>query len=492
MKGRIGVLNSRKRFKQVILTVVVLILTFSIVLSLPQSIKTSKIQKIATNTLNSNTQKTIARGADDVIWDKTYGGVEDDFAYCVKKTTDGGFIITGFTESFSTGGKDVWLIKTDENGDKEWEKTFGGIEDDVGYWVEIAYDGGYIIVGYTRSYGAGEDDLWLIKTDAFGNEEWNKIFGGLFEWSYERGYYVVQTTDVGYIILGYTGIITSYSIWLIKTDENGTIQCNKTYSLGWTNIGYCIQQTTDGGYIIAGFIKDYDEPRGGHCLIKTDENFNKQWGNMYADWVRFDERGSWVEQTNDGGYILVGGNEPHKSYTESTDVWLIKTNSNGDYEWKKTFGGEGYDNGYFIDNTTDGGYIIIGRTSSYGAGSDDIWLIKTDENGDKEWDKTYGGKSSDKGLCGVQITDKEYIIMGNTESYGAGSTDVWLLKVSIEDNGLVNRVFGDDYVVIFIALGALVLLAALLVKYFNLRMIRKQTEQPKKEEEWEGVFFKDK
>lgn len=358
-------------------------------------------------------------------WMKTHGGSNIDVGYCVQQTTDGGYIISGYTRSYGANGHNIWLIKTDSSGNELWNNTFGGSNDDEGESVQQTTDGGYIVTGWTKSYGSGGKDLWLIKTDSQGNEEWNKIFGGAYD---DGGTTVQQTTDDGYIISGYTSSYGTGSVdaWLIKTDELGNQEWNKTLG-GYSSDGaWCVQQTTDGGYVLTGWTFSLGPGYVGNAwLVKTDYGGNQQWSNAFGgDDV---DRGYYVQQTTDSGFIITG-------YTSSfgaglDDVLLIKTDSSGNEQWVKTYGGTGRDYGYCVEQTINGGYIITGYTLSYGAGGDDVWLIKTNAEGEKLWDQTYGGVNSDVGYHVQQTTDTGYIITGHTLSYGAGLHDVWLIKI---------------------------------------------------------------
>jgi len=314
----------------------------------------------------------IQRGDSHNWFVKTFGGSESDVGTSVQQTTNGGYIISGYTYSFGNGKSDVWLIKTDSQGNEEWNQTFGGSGYEFGHSVQQTTDGGYIITGGTNSFGNGNFDVWLIKTDSQGNEEWNKTFGGS---NNDSGYSVQQTTDGGYIITGFTESDNGYDdVWLIKTDSQGNEEWNKTFSGSKHDRGHSVQQTTDGGYIITG----YTESDNGWnvWLIKTDSQGTEEWSKTFGGSP--DDRGYSVQQTTDGGYIIGGGT---RFGIGDFDVWLIKTDSGGNEEWNKTFRGSGMDNGNSVQQTTDGGYIITGSTSSFGNGEDDVWLIKTDSEG---------------------------------------------------------------------------------------------------------------
>ena len=369
---------------------------------------------------------------------KTYGGKENDFGYSVKQTTDGGYILTGSTNSFGNGNYDVYLIKTNSQGTEEWNKTLGGSNQEGGYSVQQTTDGGYIVTGNTYSYGNGEYDVWLIKTDSQGIIEWNKTFGGS---EYDDGRSVQQTTDGGYIITGKTDSFGNggYDVYLIKTNSNGNEEWNKTFGGSNWDVGNSVQQTTDGGYIITGYTFSFGNVNGQNdvWLIKTDSNGNEEWNQTFGG--SQNEYGSSVQQTTDGGYIITGSTV----YTENFDgdVLLIKTNSEGIEEWNKTFGGSNTDFGNSVQQTVDGGYIISGYTivdynPRWGNSNVDVYLIKTNSNGNEEWNKTFGGNKSDRGHSVQQTTDGGYIITGSTSSFGSFThdSDIWLIKTDSEGN----------------------------------------------------------
>ena len=358
----------------------------------------------------------------DTLWTQAFGGIGGENGYSVQQTSDGGYIIAGRTNSYGAGLYDVYLIKTDENGNEQWFQPLGGYHNDGGYSVQQTSDGGYIIAGYTYSYGAGSADVYLIKTDENGNEQWSQTFGGIY---HDEAWCVQQTSDGGYIIVGWGYSYTAgcEDVYLIKTDENG----NETWfqTLGGSDLdeAWCVQQTSDGGYIIAGTtgsILNLDV-----YLIKTDAHGNEIWSQTFGgndtDW------GWCVQQTSDGGYIITG-------YTNSygaggADVYLIKTDAQGNEQWSQTFGGSNYDYGFSVQQTSDGGYIIAGSTYCFGALGADFYLIKTNENGNESWFQIFDGSELDEAWCVQQTSDGGYIIAGTT---GAGLSNVWLIRVESE------------------------------------------------------------
>ena len=356
-----------------------------------------------------------------------FGGNQEDLGFSVQQTTDGGYIITGYTWSYGNGEEDIWLIKTDSQGNEEWNQTYGGNEDDKGFSVQQTTDGGYIITGFTDSYGSGEFDIWLVKTDSQGNEEWNQTIGGTED---DEGFSVQQTTDGGYILTGYTLSFANgeEDIWLIKTDSQGNEEWNQTFGGSEDDYGYSVKQTTDGGYIITGYLSNIENNSYDVWLIKTDSQGNEEWNQTFGG--DEDDYGYFVKQTTDGGYIITGGTQSYGSGEQ--DVWLVKTNSQGNEEWNQTFGGTDGESSFSVKQTTDGGYIITGGTRSYGLGSSDVWLIKTDGQGNEEWNQTLGGSYNDFGYSVDQTTDGGYIITGGIESPVYGRYDICLIKTDSE------------------------------------------------------------
>ena len=377
-------------------------------------------------------------------WNRTFGGAGDDYGYSVQQTADGGYILAGDTRSYGAGDADIWLIKTDSKGNEQWSRTFGGAEADLldRGAVRQTSDGGYVITGYTYSYGAGADDadVWLIKTDENGNEQWNRTFGGEgLDW----GHSVRQTSDGGYVIAG--RIIPPYAgaradAWLIKTDSNGAEEWNMTFGAGGCEYAASVQQTADDGYIMTGRTTSFGAIEADAWLIRTDSDGIEEWNRTFGG-ANYDY-GYSVQQTSDGGYVIAGSTNGRQ------DVWLIKTRPDGTEEWNTIFGFGSpakADEGYSVQQTSDGGYIIAGYTESYGtAGSADVWLIRTDSDGIEQWNMTIGGAGLEKGYSVHQTADGGYIVTGFTSSYGAGGYDLWVIKLSTpivwQFEGLINPI----------------------------------------------------
>ena len=305
-------------------------------------------------------------------WIATLGGSDGDDGESVLQTPDGGYIVVGMTYSYGAGNSDVWLVKADASGNKLWDRTFGGSEWDFASSVQPTADGGYIILGQTESYGAGGTDAWLIKTDPEGNPAWDKTFGGE-DW--DLAYSVTPTLDGGYVFTGatFSGQTGSEDLWLVKTDAAGNKLWDRTFGGPDIDVGRSVLQNSDGGLVVAG-------------------------------WITADTLG----------------------YRE---VWLVKTDAEGNEVWDRQFGGAEDDLGFAVRQTTDGGYVIAGMTyDSKGESRDDVLLVKTDGDGNKVWDRVFAWARWEDGVAVQQTSDGAYIVAGYTDSFGEGYSDVPLIK----------------------------------------------------------------
>jgi hypothetical protein len=372
-------------------------------------------------------------------WNKTYGGDRPDIAYSAQQTNDSGYVIAGQTSSFGAGGTDFYLAKTDLNGNMQWNKTYGGTSQDEAYAVRQTIDGGYVLAGGTSSFGARFSDFWMVKTDSNGNVQWNKTYGGL---RLDVAYSIQQTSDLGYIVAGSTNSFGSGNndFWLIKTDPDGEMQWDKTYGGLYDDVAYSVQQTSDGGYVVCGFTGSFGAGYEDFWLVKTDSNGNMAWNRTYGG--KNSDYAYSVQQTSDNGYIMAGDTY---SLGAGLEVWLVKTDFSGNMQWNKNYGGSLDDGAYAVQQTRDGGYIIAGFTDSF-TNNRDIWLIKTDSSGNVEWNRTYGGKEKDEACAVQQTNDGGFMIAGTTYSFGATwDPDFWLIKLTerrlaadINGDGIVN------------------------------------------------------
>ena len=361
-------------------------------------------------------------------WSRTYGGPEPDWGYSMVQMNDGGYAIAGMTESFGAGGQDFWLVRTDTAGNLLWNKTYGGIGDDWGYSVVQTTDGGYALAGSTWSFGEGATDCWLVKTDASGDMQWSKTYGG---GNKDYGHFVVQTGDGGYAIAGNTGSFGAgaYDFWLVKTDSAGNMQWNETYGGEDYEESFSMIQTDDGGYALVGYTRSFGAGNEDFWLVKTDSAGNMQWNETYGGGNK--DYAYSLTQTGDGGYTIAGHTRSFGA--GDYDFWLVKTDGSGNMTWSQTYGGIDSDSVHSLIQTSDGGYAITGQTQSLGAGSSDLWLVKTDSAGNMQWNETYGGEDLDSGYSVVQTGDGGYAIAGCTVSYGAGDRDFWLIKLASEE-----------------------------------------------------------
>lgn len=403
-----------------------------------------------------------------IEWQRSFGGTGFDYCHKTVPTSDGGYIAVGATRSANSGdvgnnqgGSDCWILKLDADGDIEWQRTLGGSDNESALSVWQTSDGGYIVGAQTKSDDGdvsghhGNDDYWIIKLTATGDLEWQRTYGGSAN---EILGSVYQTSDGGYFVCGLTGSNNGdvsgnhglTDIWVLKLDNTGAIEWQKT--LGGSDFDYANQasQTADGGYIISGYTRSIDGDlsfsRGESdiWIIKLDEQGEVEWKNTFGG--NMTDVSTSIKQTSDGGYAVIGftlstGGDV-TTHHGSADIWVLKLDSAGSLEWQRTFGGTQSEIGTSIQLTNDGGFILIGNSSSSDGqvsenqGSLDCWLVRLDALGDIVWQKTFGGSDDDQGFSAVQASDGGFIFCAGVYSNDGdvsghhGNADFWVVKLS--------------------------------------------------------------
>ncbi len=309
-------------------------------------------------------------------WDEVFGQNGPDIANSIIQTKDGGYVVAGFTWTIYARKQDIWIIKLYENGNIEWDKTFDEDENDIAYSLAQTEDGGYIVAGSTGLKLWGETNCWVIKLDAKGNMEWENNFGGT---GWDGIYSIIQTKDGSFIT---TGCVWSKGagrgdVRVAKLNKRGDLVWDKTFGGSENDEAYSIIQTNDGGYAIAGFTVLEDTGDRDIWVIKLDKEGNQIWnrtlGGTSEDWANS------IIQDKNGNYMVAGWTKSMGA--GKTDVWIVKLDKRGDLVWDKTFGGSENDEAHSIIQTEDEGYAVVGWTKSKGAGNADVWVIKLDENG---------------------------------------------------------------------------------------------------------------
>ena len=400
-------------------------------------------------------------------WQKCYGGTKDDFTRSLELTSDGGFIFCAAAESNdgdvtgNHGDADFWLVKANASGSIEWEKCLGGTRDDYGWAMKQTTDGGYILTGFSISHNGditnnlGNYDFWVVKADAFGNIQWQKNLGGSL---YDAPYAIQQTSDHGYVVAGsvisqdgqVTGSRGGKDAWIVKLDSTGNIQWQKDMGGSGTDDAFAVQQTTDGGYIVSGNTDSNDgDVSGAHgsddyWVVKLSATGNILWQHCYGG--SDSEVSRYVQQTPDGGYVVIGytlsNNGDVTGNHGLNDIWVVKTNSAGTLQWQKCFGGSGDDFGRWIQLTSDGGYLINGPAGSIDGdvtgnhGGLDYWIAKLDSSRNIQWQKSVGGSLEDYDYAFQTDGAGNYFLGGYASSNDGdvsgnhGGQDVWIVKLS--------------------------------------------------------------
>jgi len=412
----------------------------------------------------------------EVEWVKNFGGSGEETAQAIIATTDGGYAILGFSISMdgdivgkTTTVNDYWLLKLDAAGNLEWNKTYGGSKDDRGQSLAQTNDGGYILTGYAMSddgdgsNNEGFHDNWILKLDASGQIEWEKSFG--FS-GHDHSYDIIQTQDGGFFFIGFLDItaaradgydekgqfLTRHGVgefWGTKIDAQGNVQWRKYFGGTNNDRAHAVVQSDDGGFVLAGFSEsddfDISDTRGSYdfWVVKIASTGDLVWERSLG--------GSGIEisydiaKTTDNGYVITGNTfsndfDVSKNNGES-DVWLIKLDDYGNLIWEKTFGGTEYDAAQGVYTSLDGGFLIAGNSKSSdldaisNMGENDLWLIKTNSNGELIWQQTFGGADLDHGFDVIENTDKSVLFVGESSStdfpilQNKGMSDVIVIKI---------------------------------------------------------------
>ena len=361
-------------------------------------------------------------------WEYSNGSNNDDNSYSIEETNDNGFVITGLTKS--SGSEDMFVTKIDSGGIQIWTQTYGG---KFGSSIKKTSDGGFIIVG---NHGFNGGNIYLVKINEFGDMQWSETYGSPNEnssspWTltFESGYDVEQTSDGGYIISG----LSDNTTYILKVDINGIIEWTKFIS----GKGGKIEQTDDGGFIICnheslGLTTNYYDIK----LTKTNNTGNIEWTSYYGGFNTVPDYSSDVQQTFDGGYIIIGNTYPF--FGIHNDIIFIKTNNEGVEEWIREYGGPYQDMGISIKQTNDGGYISTGY--SYLNNTNDLFIMKLNSDGSLTWKKYYGQEihgsnySTDEvGTDIIQSSDGGYVVTGSTR-YPSKGYEIYVAKTDSEGN----------------------------------------------------------
>jgi hypothetical protein len=362
------------------------------------------------------------------LFARTYGGTGYDEAESIIQTSDGGYAVAGYTYGFGAGNRDFLILKIDSIGNLSWVRTFGGAGSDEACSIIQATDGGYAVAGYTRSFGVGDGDFLVLKLDPSGDLSWARTFGGV-DWDEARS--LVQTQDGGYVIAGVTRSFGAgdRDFLILRLGPSGNLSWARTFGGADYDYANSIVQTQDSGYAVAGYTASFGGGLADVLILKLSSSGGLQWARTFGG----TSTEAWsIVQTQDGGYAVAG-------YTASfggggDDALVLRMDSSGNLSWARTFGGVGSDEAFSIIQTFDGGYAVAGLTSSSGAVHYDFLALKLDSSGGRSWGKRFGGVNLDRARSIIQTTDDGFAVAGYTYSFGEGPIDFLVLKINSEGN----------------------------------------------------------
>jgi hypothetical protein len=369
-----------------------------------------------------------------ITFEKTYGGPGADLGTSIDITSDGGYILCGYTHNSTNNTIDAYVLKLDATGDTMWTKIVSGSNDEVFGSITNKADSGYTAAGYTGSFGQGMSDMYLVRMDASRNVLWAKTYGGA---GLENTYHLFPTADGGYLLTGFTWSFGAGSsdLYAVKTDNSGNLQWTKTY--GGTSFDYSqfALEVSGGGYLLAGTSYSFS-PKPHIYLVRTDDLGDTLWTKSLAT-DSIDEVEA-VYETSDGGFMMVGGTIGGGAGDE--DILVMKIDSSANVLWAKTYGNIGNDLGLDIKPTSDGNSILTGWIGVAGSDTLDLFLAKINSTGDTLWTKIYGGAGVDRGYQVKQVPDGSYIVVGYTDTLGTTSRDIYVIKTDANGDSKCNEV----------------------------------------------------
>jgi len=307
----------------------------------------------------------------DSLWSKKYGGDSMDYAYSVVNMENDGYAIAGGNSSIIGKGMEMYLIRTDRNGDTLWTRTYGGDSDDYARSIKETPDSGFVLAGYTYSFG-DSGDMYLVRTDKNGDTLWTKTYGGPGGDACKA---IEITADSGYILFGSTfSSRWNVDVYLVRTDKNGDTLWTKTFGTSYNDVIYSGQKTIDGGFVLAGLL---DTIYNDIYVARVTASGDTLWTRRYGGPGR--EEAYAIRPTPDSGFILCG--LKNYSDTKRDDGYLLKINAKGDTLWSKLFGGPGYERFFDVQVTPDGGFILVGDVADSGFTNSDMYIVRTDAEG---------------------------------------------------------------------------------------------------------------
>jgi uncharacterized delta-60 repeat protein len=362
-------------------------------------------------------------------WARTYGGTSYDYAWSITQTSDSGCAVAGWTYSFGAGLSDFLVFKLSSNGTLQWARTFGGAGQDEAWSITQTSDGGYVVAGETWGFGAGDCDLLVLRLASDGTLQWARTFGGT---SYDCVYHATQTSDGSYVMVGETKSFGAGNsdLFVLKLASNGTLQWARTFGGIDYDGALSVTQTSDSGCVVAGWTYSFGAGNYDLLVLKLASNGTLQWARTFGG-AGMDYAWS-IIRTSDDCYVAAG--ETGSFGAGNSDILVLKLASNGTLQWAGAFGGTSDDYAYSMTQTTDGGFAIAGETYGFGVVEDDFLVLKLNPDGSLDWARTFGGTSMERAWSITQTTDGGCAVAGETYSFGAGYYDCLVLNLDSEGN----------------------------------------------------------